>query len=294
MGGISSCLLNTKTVFVRGDKKRKPPLWKESSSFPSSVLAAISRVQDEEVPALVPEYTAGPPERNQTSSESEELKTKCEHLIRKTDQVNNYVRHCLNTCLPHPRTLTKWYQCVGGAPGFTSEAFKVITAEASHRETKFPTICSLVVDEIAIRQHVEFDGACYYGYVDMGSSVDTDNLPIAKEAFVLMLVVINASWKLPVGYFLTAGITGEQKAKIVKQCIDLANSSGVKVVSLTCDGSASNLSMARCLGCNLNCETLESTFSVEGNDHEMSFFLDPPHMLKLVRNALGDKKISLG
>ncbi|XP_049964309.1 uncharacterized protein LOC126484758 [Schistocerca serialis cubense] len=208
--------------------------------------------------------------------------------------VYNYVRCCFNTCLPHPRTLTKWYQCVGGAPGFTSEAFKVITAEACHRETKFPTLCSLVVDEIAIRQHVEFDGACYYGYVDMGSSVDTDNLPIAKEAFVLMLVAINASWKLPVGYFLTAGITGEQKAEIVKECIELANSSGVKVVSLTCDGSASNLSMARCLGCNLNCETLKSTFSVEGNDHEMSFFLDPPHMLKFVCNDLGDTKISLG
>ncbi|XP_049802037.1 THAP domain-containing protein 6-like [Schistocerca nitens] len=70
----------------KGDKKRKPPLRKESSSLPSSVLAAVSRVQDEEVPALVPEYTAGPPECSQTSSESEELKTKCEHLIRKTDK----------------------------------------------------------------------------------------------------------------------------------------------------------------------------------------------------------------
>ncbi|XP_046980586.1 uncharacterized protein LOC124545683 [Schistocerca americana] len=76
----------------KGDKKRKPPLRKESSSFPSSVLATVSRVQDEEVPALVPEYTAGPPERSQTSSESEELKTKCEHLIRKTDQYKKQIK----------------------------------------------------------------------------------------------------------------------------------------------------------------------------------------------------------
>ncbi|XP_046994044.1 uncharacterized protein LOC124606125 [Schistocerca americana] len=76
----------------KGDKKRKPSLRKESSSFPSSVLAAVSRVQDEEVPALVPEYTAGPPERSQTSSESEELKTKCEHLIRKTDPYKKQIK----------------------------------------------------------------------------------------------------------------------------------------------------------------------------------------------------------
>ncbi|XP_049941346.1 THAP domain-containing protein 1-like [Schistocerca serialis cubense] len=76
----------------KGDKKRKPPLRKESSSFPSSVLATVSRVQDEEVPALVPEYTAGPPEHSQTSFESEELKTKCEHLIRKTDQYKKQIK----------------------------------------------------------------------------------------------------------------------------------------------------------------------------------------------------------
>lgn len=350
---------------------------KESSSLPSSVLATVCRVQDV-VPASVPEYTSGPPELSQASSETAELKRNFDNLKTKTQQYKkqiktlqqckrrlkkkvaslsavikalkdkhlvddsslnilesipgmqrdllqrqtaktkaqavprtyspelrsfaltlhfyshrayNYVRRCFNTCLPHPRTLSKWYQCVGGAPGFTSEAFKVVKAKVCHPETKFQTLCSLVVDEIAIRQHLEFDGTCYYGYVDMGSSVDTDNLPVAKEAFVLMLVAINASWKLPVGYFLTAGITGEQKAELVKQCIDLANSSGVQVVSVTCDGSASNLSMARCLGCNLSCETLRSTFSLEGNDHEMSFFLDPPHMLKLVRNALGDKKL---
>ncbi|XP_047106527.1 uncharacterized protein LOC124775742 [Schistocerca piceifrons] len=74
-----------------GDKKRKPPLQKESSSFPFSVLAAVSRLQNE-VPALVPEYTAGSPERSQTSSESEELKTKCEHLIRKTDQYKKQIK----------------------------------------------------------------------------------------------------------------------------------------------------------------------------------------------------------
>lgn len=202
----------------------------------------------------------------------------------------NYVSRCFNTCLPQPRTLPKWYQCVGGAPGLTSEAFSMIKATAGDQDLKYPLLCSLLVDEVAIRQHAEFDGVSYYGYIDMGSSVDTDNLPVAKEAFVLMLVAINASWKLPVGYFLTGGINGEQKAHLVQQCISIANSSGVQVVSLTCDGSATNLSMARCLGCDTNCASLKTTFVVEGNPHEVAFLLDPPHMLKLVRNALGDKK----
>jgi hypothetical protein len=51
--------------------------------------------------------------------------------------------------------------------------------------------CSLVFDEITIRQHIQFDGHKYYGYVDIGVTIEYNDLQVAKEALVFMVVAIN-------------------------------------------------------------------------------------------------------
>ncbi|KAG7162936.1 putative DNA transposase THAP9-like 2 [Homarus americanus] len=48
-------------------------------------------------------------------------------------------------------------------------------------------ILSLVMDEMAIRQHVEWDGKKYHGFIDVGTELD-DPLPVAKEALTFMEV----------------------------------------------------------------------------------------------------------
>lgn len=71
----------------------------------------------------------------------------------------NYVRQTFSTCLPHPRTIRKWYQSIDGDPGFTKEALDAIAMKASDNQRKgIETICCLMVDEMAIRKHVEWDG----------------------------------------------------------------------------------------------------------------------------------------
>lgn len=54
----------------------------------------------------------------------------------------------------------------------------------------------------------------FSGNVDIGARLDSDNLPEAKQA--LMLVCLNGSWKIPVGYFFLDGLTGLDKAELVK------------------------------------------------------------------------------
>lgn len=58
------------------------------------------------------------------------------------------------------------------------------------------------MDEMPIRHQVEWTGQKFCGYVDIGTGIDEDTLPEAKEALVSMLLAINGSWKVPVGYFL--------------------------------------------------------------------------------------------
>lgn len=80
---------------------------------------------------------------------------------------------------------------------------------------------------MAIRKAVEWNGKNYDGFVNCGNQLEGDVLPVAKEVLVLMVTALNGSWKLPVGYFRTNGISAEQKASLLKMCIDLLIDCGV-------------------------------------------------------------------
>lgn len=74
----------------------------------------------------------------------------------------NYVRQTFSNSLPHPRTLSRWYQSTDGSPGFTKEAFNALKIKAEESSKKGKKIfCNLVMDEIAIRKHVEWTGKKY-------------------------------------------------------------------------------------------------------------------------------------
>ena len=72
-----------------------------------------------------------------------------------------------------------------------------------------------MIDEMAIRKHVDWDGEKFRGYVDIGTGVVDDSLPEAKDALVFMVVCINGSWKVPCGYFLIDALTNAEKANLV-------------------------------------------------------------------------------
>lgn len=196
-----------------------------------------------------------------------------------------YVRKSFNTCLPHPRTLTSWYQGINGEPGFSEEALSALTMLV--KKSTRQIYGALSFDEMAIRKCVEFDGKNYVGFVNFGNIRENHELPVAKEALVFMLTCINGSWKIPVGYFLIDGISAEQKCSLVKQALELIEKCGVNVVALTFDGCRANFSMAKLLGCQLDNETIDHIFKYNGKP--VAIFPDPSHMLKLVRNTLGEK-----
>lgn len=221
------------------------------------------------------------------SSYSEELRVFALTLHFYSPAAYNYVRRTFNTCLPHTRTLSRWYQSINGEPGFTSEAFNALRLKASAENHAI--LCSLIMDEMSIRQQGEWVSSqdrCY-GYVDMGTGAKDNTL--AKEALVFLLNCINGNWKIPVGYFLIAGCTAEQKKNLVLQCLARCHEVGIQVVSLTFDGAPANLSMARHLGCDLKHKNLKTSFKHPTTNEEVVVFLDPCHMLKLARNILGEK-----
>lgn len=201
-----------------------------------------------------------------------------------------YVRKTFNTCLPHPRTIGKWYQTIPGDPGFTSTAFNALQSRSVNAsENDKQLLCSLVMDEVSIRQHVEWDGKKYHGYIDMGTQLDSDILPVAKNALTFMVVAVNDHWKLPVGYFLIDGLNGTERSNLVLKCLEKLDAVGVNVISMTFDGASCNVAMAKNLGCKLDPNDLKTFFLHPVTCKPIYVFLDPCHMLKLVRNTLAEK-----
>lgn len=194
-----------------------------------------------------------------------------------------YIRSELLSCLPHPSTICKWYQTIDGKPGFTEEAFRALHIKYSQSDKK---LACLVVDEMAIRQQKIFNGVDVDGIVTHGASGE-----IATQAYVLMLVSLNDSFKLPLGYFLVNGFSAEQRCNVILMCLERCHEVGAEVVSLTFDGCPSNLAAAKKLGCNFDdINNLITHFKHPVTKNPVVVILDPCHMIKLVRNSMQSKK----
>lgn len=147
--------------------------------------------------------------------------------------------------------------------------------------------CALIVDEMAIRRRKCFNDTKkqYEGLVDLGTGPDQNRNIKASEAYVFMLVSLNEPWKLPVAYFLIHGMSGEQKANMIKTVLTACYEVGVDVVSTTFDGHSSNVSAMKILGCKLgDPRRLKTSFKHPCADYEVAVFLDFCHMIKLIRN----------
>ena len=201
-----------------------------------------------------------------------------------------FVRRTFKLCLPHQSQIRKWYTKIPADPGFTETAFIALKekADSAIKEGR-PLVCSLMLDEMATRKYVCWNGKKFQGYVDTGNRADDDSLPVAKEALVFMVVYINASWKVPRGYFFIDGFSGPERANLVTICIQRLSESGIKIISVTCDGPSCHFSKLSALGASLHPPELHTSFPQPIFENEKVYaILDACHMLKLMRNTFAE------
>ncbi|EZA59736.1 THAP domain-containing protein, partial [Ooceraea biroi] len=179
-----------------------------------------------------------------------------------------------HNCLPHSKTLSKWYSTINASPGLSVEVLKMIRAKA--KNFKGLIVCALIMDEMAIRNKVEFE----------------------RKAFVFIIVAINNTWKCP-GYFFINGLEGTQKMNLVTHLVKPQFGFNVSlkalfdcdasVISLTFDGYQSHFVMAHLFRCSLNLKNMKPSFEIA--NHTVQVLPDLCRTIKLVRNIFGDKKI---
>ena len=116
--------------------------------------------------------------------------------------------------------------------------------------------CSLMLDGMSIRKHVEWDliQKQMVGFVNLGEGPLEEE---AGEALVVMAVGLQGRWKVPVAYILINGIAAEEQREITLAIIKSLYDIHITVRPLVMDGHSTNQRMASLLlGCSLTPEPM--------------------------------------
>ena len=137
----------------------------------------------------------------------------------------------------------RWIQNINGGPGFSEQGLAALRSKHIEQPSDY-TLCTLVIDGMAIRSHTEWDPdkETMVGFVNLGIENASDEQDIATEALVFMAFGLLGHWKIAFAYFLVAGVSADLQKSLVKQAIIELHSVGLKVVALTLDGLAINQS----------------------------------------------------
>lgn len=115
-----------------------------------------------------------------------------------------------------------------------------------------------------------------------------EKLPLVKDALVLMAV--GDDFRIPVAYEFLCGMNAVDRAVLTKEVIRLIDLTGAKVISLTSDGLAANISVARKLGADW--KKNQTYFPRPSRPSEKIYVIfDPSHMIKLLRKYLAENEL---
>ncbi len=148
------------------------------------------------------------PDRSLTAEYPPELRIFASTLQFYSTKAYQFVRKTFGKALPHVTTIRKWMSNLEGAPGFSETAFQLLEGKVNDAAQKNEKIfVSIMLDEMSLKKQIEYDSktSSFRGYVDIGSGSSADDSKPATDALVIMAVGINQHFKLPLGYFFTAG-----------------------------------------------------------------------------------------
>lgn len=204
-----------------------------------------------------------------------------------------FVREKFNKTLPCSSTFCKWYaasnlQCPPGILAESIQALKGIVNQSNENGLK--VFASLSFDEIYIRKHVQWlhEKKKWSGYATLGECLQNDKLPIANNILVFMLTVLGINVSIPVAYYPITSLNSSEKKDVLMKVIKELTIAGVNITNIVCDGLSVNLNVFQELGCSFSTENLKTYFTNPYNNSKIYVLLDACHMIKLVRNALGD------
>ncbi|GFS02484.1 THAP domain-containing protein 9 [Elysia marginata] len=117
------------------------------------------------------------------------------------------------------------------------------------------------------------------------------NSELETEALFFMAVGLKRHWKQPFSYFLGKP-NGDNQAQLLKRAVSYLPEKGFIVHRVTLVGCFTNQSTAQMLGCSLDPDNTRPYFPHPEDEKEhIYFFFGACHLLKCVRNCIGDLEV---
>ncbi|KAH9383111.1 hypothetical protein HPB48_023846 [Haemaphysalis longicornis] len=204
--------------------------------------------------------------------------------------------------LPCNKTLQKYIGTVSGEVGFSHLVRCRLEVELQGLDTAQSKVCSLIVDEMRIRQKLQYSKQrdAFIGDVDMGPELQhlvpgSDDETLANSVLCFLLCGLHARYKIPVRYFFTKGCTGEQLAEVIRHVIQKTLHVGFDVIRVVTDNHRINVTTMQILSGG-EARTCAPHPAYPTKSIFLSF--DQSHIIKNVRSQFlakdmgGEKKIS--
>lgn len=214
------------------------------------------------------------------------------------------LRKFFNNRLPTIRCLQKWLRSVDSKPGITQAALDIIAEKAKLYKQEGKQLCvCLMDDETGINGQPSWNEETmkFVGFDETikskgprkrnSSNEENTKTPLVKNALVYM--VCGDDFRIAVAYKFLVSMDAVDRAAFTLEVIRAIDKTGAKVISLTSDGLAANLSVARLLGADLK-NNKPYFMRPNGLKEKIYIVLDPPHMIKLLRQYLSRKKLQHG
>lgn len=209
----------------------------------------------------------------------------------------SYVRNVFHDSLPSVQTIKNWISKIITSPGFCDRSLFLLKMkkEELSAQSDRKLVVSIILDEMHLKKHIHFDGKQFIGGVDLGEQNRTENedtaeIKEASEVLVFMVNAVNMKFRIPVGYFFINGLSATKKTELLRTCIEKIKDLGIEISNVTFDGPAAHLSMANQLGAVIKPDDPDPRIGKSFDLPYLVVLFDPPHMIKLVRNALASLK----
>jgi len=130
----------------------------------------------------------------------------------------NFVREKFGSCLPYATTLRSWCHEINVEEGFTEASFTALKSKSlEYTQNGKQLHCAMMLDEIHIKRQIEWDGKKCHGFSSIGNGCTSNDseLRAATQVLVILVVALDSSWKVPIGYFFHKGLNRKDKGKLV-------------------------------------------------------------------------------
>lgn len=227
----------------------------------------------------------------------------CLYLHHKSSGTYEALRESGCISLPSQRTLRDYTHCFDAGIGFSDEVDKMLI-EVANLPTceEYQKYIGILIDEMHIKEELVYskNKGCLTGFANLGDinehllkyekalSSGDESKDLAKTMMVFMVRSLFTSLQFPYAMLPCCNISGELLHQPLWECIFRLERCGFKVLFVTADGASTNRSLFKMHGPSKSL-VYKAKNKFSGDDRNVYFFSDPPHLIKTTRNCWASK-----